>query len=100
MLQVDRDTGQEGTTGEDERQVLLPDRVLAGVARVDDEQDREDEADDGDPTSRANRGVENSRWSTNRHLICAAAEKPYGMAAVMPLMNTRVLNTVIPTEPA
>src|SRR3954470_2648254 len=52
------------------------------------------------PTSRTTRGVCSVRPSASRHLICAAAENPYGMAAVMPDMKTRVLNTVIPTEPA
>ena len=52
------------------------------------------------PTSRTNRGVCSCRWSTIRHLICASAENAYGIAAVMPDMKTRVLNTVIPTEPA
>ena len=37
-------------------------------------------------TSRTNRGVRRVRLSYTRHLICARAEKPYGIAAVIPDM--------------
>jgi len=39
------------------------------------------------------------RWSIQRHLICASAENPYGIAAVMPVISTSVVNTVAPLEP-
>src|SRR4051794_6332951 len=47
VLQVDRDAGQEGDAGEDERQVLPPDGPPAGVARGGDGQGRGEEADGG-----------------------------------------------------
>lgn len=50
-------------------------------------------------TSRTNRGVCIVRWSASRHFSCASAENPYGMAAVMPVIRTSVVNTVAPPEP-
>ena len=49
--------------------------------------------------SRANRGVSTVLWSIQRHLICASAENPYGIAAVMPVISTSVVNTVAPSSP-
>ena len=49
--------------------------------------------------SRTNRGVSRVLWSIHRHLSCASAENPYGIAAVMPVISTRVVNTVAPLEP-
>ena len=49
--------------------------------------------------SRANRGVCIWRWSIHRHFSCASAEKPYGIAAVIPVIKISVVNTVDPSEP-
>ena len=49
--------------------------------------------------SRTKRGVSSVRWSTSRHLIWASAENAYGIAAVMPVISTSVVNTVAPLEP-
>lgn len=49
--------------------------------------------------SRANRGVFNARRSAHRHLICATAENPYGIAAVIPVISTNVVNALAPLEP-
>ena len=49
--------------------------------------------------SRTNRGVSTARWSARRHLIWASAEKAYGMAAVMPVISTKVVKTVAPLDP-
>ena len=37
--------------------------------------------------------------SARHHLSCASAEKAYGMAAVMPVMSTRVVKTSAPLAP-
>ena len=45
------------------------------------------------------RGDSTCLWSIQRHLICANAENPYGMAAVIPVISTSVVNTVAPLDP-
>src|SRR4051812_26861437 len=49
--------------------------------------------------SRASRGVCTGRLSRSRHLICASAENPYGIAAVTPVIRTNVVKTVAPLAP-
>ena len=88
-----------GAAGHQERS---PDHVpgVAGVARVVDEGQREDQRDDGDATSRTNRaGVDPAWWSCQAPLSWASAEKAYGTAAVMPVISTRVVKTVAPLVP-
>jgi hypothetical protein len=50
-------------------------------------------------TSFTKRLVAIARRSAIRHLICANAEKPYGIAAAMPFIKISVLNTVMPASP-
>ena len=45
------------------------------------------------------RGVCRAAGRSRRHLICASAENAYGMAAVMPVISTSVVNTVAPLVP-
>src|SRR5690242_3713470 len=49
--------------------------------------------------SRTQRGRLTVCRSRTAHHSCAAAEKAYGMAAVMPVIKTRVVNTAAPLAP-
>ena len=98
LCSVDRYAEQQRYGGQEERGPVQPEG-LAGVARVPDEQDGEHQREDGDGHV-PDEATGFHRWrSARHHLSWASAEKPYGMAAVIPVMSTSVVKTSAPPAP-
>lgn len=83
-LVPDRDPDQERADRHPQGRPVDPEGVPRVTREVD---DREHEREDATIMSRTNRGASIFSFSARRHLICAAAEKPSGIAAVIPVIK-------------